>query len=139
MRCTILTLAAFGALAAALPGVPAQAQTYRERFVTVFGSDPCPKSTNPDEIVVCSRRPEEERYRIPRPVREQDAEVIDRRDNVAEQRAALASGAPSATGIGSCSPAGPGGMIGCNQGLNVVGAARVIREGIARAIEPTDK
>ena len=34
----------------------------------MFGRDPCPQSTG-DEIVVCHRRPEEERYRIPAPLR----------------------------------------------------------------------
>ncbi|QMW23445.1 hypothetical protein [Sandaracinobacteroides saxicola] len=127
-------------IAAALSATPllAQAGTYRERLVTVYGTDACPKASNPDEIVVCTRRPEEERFRIPRPVRETDTS-IDRRDNVGEQRAALASGKPSATGIGSCSSVGPGGMIGCNQGLNVVAAVRRAKEGIERAIEPVDK
>lgn len=136
MRPILLALTGLAAVAAA---APSSAQTYRERFVTVFGSDPCPKAANPDEIVVCARRPEEERFRLPRQVREQEAAQIDRRDDVAEQRAQLASGRDSATGIGSCSAVGPGGMIGCTPGINLVNAARVVREGIARAVEPTDK
>src|SRR5678815_2355725 len=32
--------------------------------VIVFGNDPCPRSTD-DAIVVCARKPESERYRIP--------------------------------------------------------------------------
>ncbi|NBW75782.1 MAG: hypothetical protein EBR34_08280 [Sphingomonadaceae bacterium] len=37
--------------------------------VTVFGNDPCPSGTE-DEIVVCGREPESERYRIPKSLRE---------------------------------------------------------------------
>jgi hypothetical protein len=42
-----------------------------ERISTlvVFGSDPCPRSSG-DEIVVCARQPESERYRIPKKLRE---------------------------------------------------------------------
>jgi hypothetical protein len=133
-----LLAALSGALILAGAAAPADAQNYRSRTVVVFGDDPCPQSTNPDEIVVCARRPEEERYRIPKDLREQEAEAIDRRDQVGAQRAALASGRPSATGIGSCSAVGPGGITGCTQGVNVVGAARTVVEGVRSATEPTD-
>ncbi len=36
----------------------------------VYGNDPCPRSSE-DEIVVCARQPESERYRIPKPLRKQ--------------------------------------------------------------------
>lgn len=48
--------------------VAAQAPT-REASVTVYGDDPCPTPADPEEIVVCARRPEEERYRIPQEFR----------------------------------------------------------------------
>jgi hypothetical protein len=125
-------------LALAVPAL-AQDGTYRSRTMVVYGDDPCPTSTNPDEIIVCARRPEEERYRIPRDVREQEkAEAIAREDQVGANRAALASGQPAATGIGSCSAVGPGGMIGCTGGINVVGAARTVVKGVQAATEPTD-
>ena len=119
---------------------PADAQSnYRTRTIVVFGNDECPKATNPDEIIVCARRPEEERYRIPQALREEErAAAIARQDQVGANRAALASGQASATGIGSCSAVGPGGIIGCNQGVNIVGAARKAVEGVKTAIEPTD-
>ena len=41
----------------------------RESQIDVFGQDPCPQSTD-EEIVVCHRKPEEERYRIPAPLRQ---------------------------------------------------------------------
>lgn len=130
-----------GLALAALAATPALAQegTYRTRTVLVYGDDPCPKSENPDEIIVCARRPEEERFRIPRELREAErAATIAREDNVAANRAQLASGRDAATGIGSCSTVGPGGITGCTQGIDVMGAARTIRDAARTATEPTD-
>lgn len=126
---------------ALLLAVPAFAQdgNYRSRTVLVYGNDPCPKSDNPDEIVVCARRPEEERFRIPKDLREADrAASIARVDNVAERRDALVSGRTAATGIGSCSAVGPGGIIGCTQGLNVGAAIRTTIDAARTATEPVD-
>lgn len=127
------------ALAALLAATPAMAQSgSRTRTVVIFGDDPCPKASNPDEIIVCARRPEEERYRIPRELREEEKANIARQDNVPESRAALASGRASATGIGSCSPAGAGGIIGCTRGLDVFRGVKTISEGLSTALEPDD-
>ncbi|WP_448585063.1 hypothetical protein [Thermaurantiacus sp.] len=130
------------ALAALQFAPPAEAQTsstYRTRTVVVYGDDPCPKSENPDEIIVCARRPEEERYRIPKALRDlEKAETIAPEDNVAAQRAALASGRPAATGTGSCSTVGPGGITGCTAGIDIAGAVRTVKGAIERAAEPTD-
>lgn len=62
--------------AAALPA-PALAfdPPPRESTLVIFGDDPCPTSQSDNEVVVCARRPEEERYRIPRRIRE--AQPID--------------------------------------------------------------
>lgn len=119
---------------------PASAQdNYRSRTVVVFGTDACPTSSNPDEIIVCARRPEEERYRIPKALRDEDkAAGIARADQVGANRAALASGADVATGVGSCSAAGAGGWSGCTKGINVVGAAKTIVEGTKAATDPVD-
>lgn len=130
-----------GVMLAGLFAVPALAQegTYRTRTVLVYGNDPCPKSENPDEIIVCARRPEEERYRIPRELRDAErAGTIAREDNVAANRAQLASGRDAATGTGSCSTVGPGGTTGCTQGIDLMGAARTIRDAARTATEPVD-
>ena len=138
MRWVVATALAAAPMAFAAP-VMAQDGTYRSRTVVVFGDDACPTSSNPDEIIVCARRPEEERYRIPRDLREQErAEAIARQDQVGANRAALASGRNSATGIGSCSTVGAGGMTGCTGGIDIVGAARTVVEGVRTAVEPTD-
>lgn len=58
-----------GLVATAIPpAMAAEGPPQRESQIEVFGADPCPRSTD-DEIVVCHRRPEEERYRIPAPLR----------------------------------------------------------------------
>ena len=44
----------------------------RQRLVTVFGNEECPKPTSADEIVVCARLPESEVYRIPEPLRKSE-------------------------------------------------------------------
>jgi hypothetical protein len=59
-------------LAAPLVAVspPAEPPT-RISTLVVYGRDPCPRSTG-DEVVVCARQPESERYRIPKQFRGQD-------------------------------------------------------------------
>lgn len=83
----------------------------REKLIIVYGTEACPKSSNPDEIIVCSRRPEEERYRIPQAVRGDIGKPG------AKGRGALVAGAAGGAGgsIGSCTPVGPGGGTGCQQ------------------------
>lgn len=52
---------------------PAQAEAPQRIFnLIVYGDDACPK-TDGDEIVVCARKPESERYRIPKKLREKPA------------------------------------------------------------------
>jgi hypothetical protein len=66
----LLILPALVAVAAAVPALAQEGPTppARESRVEVFGNDPGPQSTE-GEIVVCARRPEEVRYRIPAPLR----------------------------------------------------------------------
>jgi hypothetical protein len=59
-------------LGLALPALPAMAQDDPPQKIfnlVVYGDDPCPKGEG-DEIVVCARKPESERYRIPKKLRE---------------------------------------------------------------------
>ena len=75
----------------------------------VFGDDPCPKSGG-DEIVVCARQPESERYRLPerfrgkRPVAAQESWT----NTVSALEYVGRAGTPN-----SCSPVGSGGQTGC--------------------------
>ena len=101
---------AAAALVAGFAAPPALAQTSNDRVneIIVYGTDPCPRSTD-DEVVVCKRVGEEERYRIPERLRE---------GGTLQERTAWAKKVRSIervgrTGIQSCSPVGPAGYTGC--------------------------
>src|SRR5581483_9469844 len=70
--------------------------------VTVYGNDPCPRGHG-DEIVVCAREPESERYRVPKRLREA------RKNGEAWGSRASSLEYVGASGIQSCSPSGAGG------------------------------
>ena len=91
------------------------------RQVVVYGRDPCPRGRG-DEIVICARRPNSERYRIPRALRDRTP---------APGGTSWAARARSLeyvgrTGIQSCSTVGPGGHTGCWE--EMMRAAREERE-----------
>jgi hypothetical protein len=106
--------------AAALLAAPALAQDEsapavpeaRINQLIVYGNDACPPS-NEAEIIVCARLPEEERFRIPRGMRDRPD---DPRSRSWTDRAIELSYL-GRSGIGSCSPAGAGGFIGCHNEL----------------------
>ncbi len=85
----------------------------RQRLVTVFGTEECPKPTSRDEIVVCARLPDSEVYRIPTKLRQAEKRTSPFQAN----RNLLLGDATGGAGgsIGSCSAVGPGGMIGCDR------------------------
>ena len=85
----------------------------RERFVDVFGAEACPKARDADEIVVCRRRPAEERYRIPSVVRSGQGKPLSPYATRRERLVAEAAGGAGGS-IGSCTAVGPGGGSGCN-------------------------
>lgn len=99
---------------AAMLETPAAAQNSVSEII-VFGTDPCPRSTD-DQVVVCARKPESERYRIPEVLRSTGS--IQAREAWANKAKVLET--VGATGTNSCSPVGPGGFTGC--------LTRVIRE-----------
>ncbi len=107
-----LSLAALAAAAALLPA-PAAGQAGQERIrrLVVYGNDPCPRSESGDEIVVCARRPETERYRIPKELR--DSLPDDDPENTSWAARAEALEYVGRGGIQSCSPVGSGGASGC--------------------------
>ena len=115
LKLSNLTLAAASlalALPAALAPLPALAQNGRISEIIVYGTDPCPRSTD-DEVVVCARKPEAERYRIPEKLREGGS--LQSRQSWANR--AIAFETYGRTGINSCSPVGPAGFTGCTQQL----------------------
>lgn len=119
-------LAAAALLAAAAPAAaqtpPPAPGTEKVSTMIIYGNDACPPSTN-DTIVVCARKPEGERYRIPEALR---GDPNDPKNQAWAQRATALEYA-GRSGIGSCSPVGPGGASGCfNQ---IVRQARAERAG----------
>ncbi len=108
MKAALPLIAAAGALAAGL-AAPASGQQ-KVRQLVVYGRDACPRGASGDEIVICARKPETERYRIPQALRNtpstapSDASWTDRAENLEYV---------GRTGIGSCSASGPGGWTGC--------------------------
>ena len=95
-------------------GAPAAAESGdppgKSSTLVVYGDDPCPAPADPEEIVVCARQPESERYRIPEEFRENK-----------EKRGSVAWGtrfdeleeATRFTRPNSCSRVGSWGQTGC--------------------------
>ncbi|HEY5723169.1 MAG TPA: hypothetical protein VIT45_12685 [Allosphingosinicella sp.] len=118
-----LLLLMLGAAPAFAQDAPASGpDDVRVNQLVVYGDDPCPASTN-DEITVCARKPDAERFRIPEVLRS------DPNDPVNESWANRATEMQyvGRSGIGSCSTTGPGGMVGCYNDL--VRQARAERAG----------
>jgi hypothetical protein len=82
----------------------------RIRHVIVYGADPCPPSSE-DEIVVCARRPDGERYRVPENLRE-GVPGPEYESWAARSRNLEYVGR---SGTMSCTPSGDGGWTGCWQ------------------------
>jgi len=97
-------------LAASVPAAAQEEAAGRQAELTVYGADACPQSTD-EEIVVCHRRPEEERYRIPAPLR--------RSSRNSEQswgsRVETLDEVSRSSRPNSCSPVGSFGQTGCTQ------------------------
>jgi hypothetical protein len=88
----------------------------------VYGDDPCPESTD-EQINVCARLNDKERFRIPTNLRDNPNDPV----NQAWGARAVELQYVGRGGIGSCSTTGPGGMIGCYNDL--VRRARAERQG----------
>ncbi len=107
-RPLILATLAGAAFASASPAA-AQAPNEKINMVIIYGDDKCPESKG-DEINVCARKAESERYRIPAPFRDgpkgPQSETWNNRVIAYERM--------SASGTQSCSPTGAGGWTGCS-------------------------
>jgi hypothetical protein len=123
-----MTRAAIAFVATALLGsgvalvpAPAAAQQGAIAEIIVYGNDPCPRSTD-DQVVVCARKPESERFRIPEKLRPSGPRQT--RESWANRAKAFET--VGETGTFSCSPVGPGGYTGCL--TQVINKARRERE-----------
>ena len=106
----------FEAASLALLAMPAGAAAQepppqRTEHVVVYGNDSCPKPADEEEIVVCARRPENERFRIPKPLR--DREPSGATSWTARSEELDEASRPSRPG--SCSVVGTYGQSGCFQ------------------------
>jgi len=126
MRLAIFAAAALVALlpasaqqpGVAVPGAPAADP--RVNQVIVYGDDACPPSTD-EEIVVCVRMRDEERYRIPPNLRDNPNAPA----NQAWLNRAIELSYVGRTGTDSCSTVGGGGFTGCmSQLINQARAER---------------
>jgi hypothetical protein len=103
-------LAQSGQPGVAVPGAQAAGpDDVRVNQLIVYGNDPCPQSQDPNEVTVCARLPENDRFRIAPNLRE---------DPNAPNRQSWANRAIELSYVGragteSCSTAGNGGFTGC--------------------------
>lgn len=111
----IISAALYGSAASAQPpasnppgAAVGPSDNEKVKQVFVYGSDPCPAGTG-DEIVVCARMPDNERYRIPKELRtDPNSAAVQSWVNRARSIEYV-----GAEGINSCSPTGAGGITGC--------------------------
>ncbi len=112
--------------ALAQPAPETSAVDPRINQLIVYGDDPCPAGTDA-EIIVCARKPEGERFRIPENLRDDPNSPI----NQSWAARATEIEYVGRTGIGSCSPVGQGGMIGCyNEIVREARAERATRDSV---------
>jgi hypothetical protein len=114
----LLATAAFaGPAFAQQPGVPVPGAVaeragpvdLRVNQLIIYGDDPCPESTDPNEVTVCARLPDSDRYRVPPNLRDNPNEPA---NNSWANRATELSYV-GRTGTDSCSTVGGGGFTGC--------------------------
>ncbi len=111
----------------------AQDRDYRVNQLIVYGDDQCPPSTG-DEITVCARKAESERYRIPEDLRSSSDPA-----NKAWTERVLAYETVGANGTNSCSPVGAGSEYGCTQKLLAAARGEQKESGTGRFSELISK
>jgi hypothetical protein len=106
----LIPFAVLAAWVVALPHPALAADQAAEKVnqLIVFGNDPCPASTD-DQITVCARKDEGERFRIPEPLRDNPNQS----SNQAWTQRVKAYETVGSFGTNSCSPVGAGGDTGC--------------------------
>ena len=113
--------------AAAAPQDPAlvpPVDDSRVNQLIIYGDDPCPQSTN-EEIIVCARLPEDDRFRIPPNLRNDPNHPASQ----SWSNRALELSYAGRVGTDSCSPVGGGGFTGWfNQLVTQARAERANRD-----------
>lgn len=112
----IASLSTVAVIAASFASFPAFAQDQpgdKVNQLIIYGDDICPESKE-GEIVVCARKDEGERYRIPENLRSGGLGLA---KNEAWSQRVKSYEYVGATGTNSCSPSAAGGFTGCTQAL----------------------
>jgi len=127
LSCALLILAAPAWSAPPATKSLAEDPPPRVSTLVVYGQDPCPRSKD-DEIIVCARQPESDRYRIPKGLRKHkktDEPAVSWTERTRTLDMVSQRGLPN-----SCSPNGSNGQTGCMR--QFLEAARAEREAIRR-------
>jgi hypothetical protein len=107
----IVSLLGAGAIGvAALTAGPVAAQV-KDRVVIIYGNDKCP-ANNGQEIVVCKRAPETERFRIPKDLRDAEPTPQAAGGNANALNAVATTGGTGVQ-VQSCNAIGAGVSAGC--------------------------
>ncbi len=122
----LLAFACGLAASAPLPAIAQEEAGEKVNLIIVYGDEACP-ATKGDEIVVCARKPEAERYRIPAPFRGGDPNST---VNTSWAERARSFETVGQAGINSCSPVGINGASGCT--------AKLIHDAYAERKQPSD-
>ena len=114
LRGTLLAAVLTFALVPAAQAEKGEPPPERTQTLVVYGNDPCPKAADDEEIVVCARKPENERYRVPKSLRNKDdpPSQVSWGSRVEDLEEASRASRP-----GSCSVVGSYGQTGCTQQL----------------------
>ncbi len=108
----ILAALLFAAGAVSVGASATEPPPQRFRSQVIYGDDPCPQGGK-DEVVVCARQPESDRYRIPKKLRkkrntEAAAQAWGSRVATLDDVSRVSAGLPN-----TCSAVGSGGQTGC--------------------------
>jgi hypothetical protein len=107
-RLVALSVAALGVVLVHAPAAAQDAANEpKVNQLIIYGEDKCPPSTD-EEITVCARLDEGERYRIPKELRESDNPVNQSWTDKVRSFEAVGNFGPL-----SCTPVGAGGELGC--------------------------
>lgn len=110
MRNRMVIAAALVAGPLLMPSAALAQSAAQSPVLVIFGDDKCPTNSDGEEIVVCQRLDEAERFRIPQTMREPEGRPQARESWAVRSQSALEAGQ---MGTGSCSTVGPGGQTGC--------------------------
>lgn len=131
MKLKTLAIVAAAAVSPVLLPAAAQAQAAQNGVLEIYGNDKCPTNENGEEIVICRRLDEAERFRIPKTLRDQAGPPQSTESWAVRSADALDAGR---TGVGSCNAVGAAGATGCF----VRNATRAKAEARAREKEAND-